>query len=212
MTKGPIACVIDDDMVEAVKSGKQTGRAVADLFVIRALRRFSPHVKLVAAVDRDTRTIEELMHLKPSIVFNLVFSALPSEPSFAGVLEILGIPYTGSGPLGIGLANDKVRSRRLLASAGIRVPQFVEISPTRRPAKIDFAPPLIVKPVLSGNSVGIHAGSVVDSYARALKRADRIWRELEQPALCDEFIAGREFHVGLVERARGVFRAFPVMV
>ena len=206
MTPRLIACVIDDDIVGDVRSGKSSGRAAADLFVVRALRRFSPAVGVVAAVERNTCTIEELLHLKPSIVFNLAFSALRCEPSFAGALEMLGIPYTGSGPLGIGLANDKVRSRSLLAAAGIRVPRFVELSQTRPLAKIDFAPPFIVKPVISGNSVGIHAGSVVDSHARALKCADRIWRELEEPAVCDEFIAGREFHVGVVETARGVFK------
>ncbi len=205
MTPRLIACVIDDDIIGDVRNSKPIGRAAADLFVVRALRRFCPAVKLVAGVERHACTVEELIHLKPSIVFNLAFSALSCEPSFAGALEMLGIPYTGSGPLGIALANDKVRSRNLLAAAGIRVPRFVELSQTRRPTKIDLVPPFIVKPVVSGNAVGIHAGSVVDSYARVLKRADRIWRELEEPAVCDEFIAGRELHVGMVERAPGHF-------
>lgn len=193
-------------MIAAVSSGKKIGRAFSDLFVVRSLRRLYPDVKLVAAVERESRTIDELVRLKPGIVFNLAFSALPSEAAFVGALEILGIPYTGSGPLGIALANDKVRSRRLMASAGIRVPQFVELPPTRRPAKIDFPPPYFIKPATSGNSVGIHAGSLASSYPRALKQADRIWRELEERAVCDEFIAGREFHVGLIERKRGDFK------
>jgi len=204
--EGLVACVIDNDMIAAVSSGKKAGRAFSDLFVVRTLRRLYPNVKLVAAVERESQTIDELVRLKPGIVFNLAFSALPSEAAFVGALEILGIPYTGSGPLGIALANDKVRSRRLLAAAGIRVPQFVELSPTHRPAKIDFPPPYFVKPAISGNSVGIHAKSMADSYARALKQADRIWRELEQPSVCDEFIVGREFHVSLIERKRGVFK------
>ena len=206
-----IACVIDDDIIGEVKSGKPTGQSAADLFVVRALRRLSRAVELVAAVERDACTIEELVRLRPSVVFNLAFSARPCEPCFAGALEMLGIPYTGSGPLGIALASDKVRSRHLLRAAGIRVPRFVQLSRTRRPATIDFAPPFIVKPVLSGNSVGIHASSVVDSYARAMKCADRIWRELEEPAVCDEFIVGREFHVGMVETARGVFRTTAIV-
>jgi D-alanine-D-alanine ligase len=204
--KGLIACAIDEDIFQAVNRGKGTGRAHADLFVVRALRRLSPNVKLVAAVERDTRTIEELIRLKPSVVVNLAFCSLPCEPSFVGALEIMGIPYTGSGPVGIGLANDKVRSRLLMAAAGIRVPRFVELSPTARPATIDLSPPFFVKPVQSGNSVGINARSLVDSYAAALNQADRIWRTLEDSAVCDEFISGREFHVGLVEKAKGEFR------
>lgn len=206
MIKGLIACAIDEDMVRAVHRGKQTGRAFSDLFVVRALRRLSSNVKLVAAVERDTRTIEELIRLKPRIVVNLAFSALPSEPSFVGALEILGIPYTGSGPVGIGLANDKVRSRRLMTAAGIRVPRFVELPPTSRPTAIDLSPPFFVKPARSGNSIGIDARSLVDSYPDALSHADRIWRTLDESAVCDEFVSGREFHVGLVEKAKGEFR------
>lgn len=206
MIKGLVACVIDEDVARAIESGRGTGRAAADLFVLRALRRLFPDVRVVAAFERDSRTVEELIRLGPAIVVNLAFSALPCEASFAGALEAIGIPYTGSGPIGIGLANDKFRSRRLMASVGIRVPQFVELSPTCRPATIDFSPPFFVKPVESGNSAGIGRGSLVGSYELAIKRADRIWSTLGESSVCDEFIAGREFHVGLIENAQGGFK------
>jgi D-alanine-D-alanine ligase len=205
MIKGLIACVIDEDIVRAINNGRKNGRATADWFVLRTLRRLGANVRVVAAVERDSRTIEELIRLKPRIVVNLAFCSLLSEHSFAGALEILGIPYTGSGPVGIGLANDKVRSRQLMAAAGIRVPRFVELSPTSRPETVDFPPPYFVKPIQSGNSAGINARSLAASYRLALKQADRIWQRLEEPAVCDEFIAGREFHVGLIENARGNF-------
>jgi D-alanine-D-alanine ligase-like ATP-grasp enzyme len=99
VTRRLIACVIDDDIIAEVKNGKPTWRSAADVFVVRALRRFSRAVELVAGVERSPCTIEELVRLKPGVVFNLAFSAHPSEPSFAGALEMLGIPYTGSGPL-----------------------------------------------------------------------------------------------------------------
>ena len=205
MIKGLIACVIDEDIVRAIDSDRKNGRAAGDLYVLRTLRRLSENVKVVPAVERDSRTVEELIRLKPHIVVNLAFCSLPSEPSFAGTLETLGIPYTGSGPVGIGLANDKVRSRRLMASAGIRVPRFVELSPVPPPETINFPPPYFVKPIQSGNSVGISASSLAGSFPLALKQADRIWRTLQEPTVCDEFIAGREFHVGLIENARGNF-------
>ncbi len=202
-----IACVIDGNIIKEVRRGEATSRKVLyDISVVRALRRLSCPVHLVGAVEQSARTIEELVRLQPGIVVNLAFSADPFEPSFAGALEMLGIPYTGSGPLGIGLANDKVRSRRLLEAAGIPVPRFVELANARRPRKIDLAPPFIVKPVSLANSAGIHADSVVDSYGQALQRADRIWRRFAVPAVCDEFIVGREFQVCLVEVARKVFR------
>jgi D-alanine-D-alanine ligase len=204
--KGLIACVIDEDIVRAIDNGRRSGRAAADWFVLRTLRRLGANVKVVAAVERDSRTIEELIRLKPRLAVNLAFCSLASEPSFAGALETLGIPYTGSGPVGIGLANDKVRSRRLMATAGIPVPRFVELPPADRPATIDFSPPYFVKPAQSGNSVGVCTGSLVDTFELALKQADRIWRTLDDSAVCDQFIAGREFHAGLIENARGEFK------
>jgi D-alanine-D-alanine ligase len=202
-----IACVVDDDIIGAVKREERSSRrAIYDISVVRALRRLASPVHLVPAVERSARTVEELMRLRPGLVFNLAFSATPSEAPFAGALEMLGLPYTGSGPLGIGLANDKIRSRRLLQAAGVRVPRFVELARSARPATIDLAPPFIVKPVSLGNSLGIQADSVVDSYADAWKRADRIWRRFGVPAVCDEFIVGREFQVGMVEAGPGVFR------
>jgi D-alanine-D-alanine ligase len=201
-----IVCVIDDDIIGAVRRGAgSTRRAIYDICVVRVLRRLAPRVDLVAAVEQSAHTIEELARLQPMLVFNLAFSATPLEASFAGALEVLGIPYTGSGPLGISLANDKVRSRQLLRTAGLRVPQFVELGHTRWPTKVDFAPPFIVKPVSLGNSAGIGADSVVDSFGRALERADRIWRRFQVPAVCDEFIIGREFQVGMIEVRRGAF-------
>jgi D-alanine-D-alanine ligase len=202
-----IACVIDEDIIEAVRRGRTTcKRAAYDISLVRALRQLFASVHLVSAAERSSGAIEEIVRLKPSVVFNLAFSAAPFEAPFAGALEMLGIPYTGSGPLGIALANDKIRSRQLLAATGIRVPRFVALASGRRPAKIDFPPPFIVKPVCLANSSGIHANSIVASYAQAIKRAERIWTGLGVPSVCDEFIVGREFHVALVEGARGRFR------
>src|SRR5262249_52019421 len=69
----------------------------------------------------------------------------------------------------------------------------------------DFDPPFIVKPVCLGNSAGIHGGSLVDSAAEALQLAGRIRQRLHAPAVCDQFILGRELQVGLVESAPGAF-------
>jgi D-alanine-D-alanine ligase len=207
MKRRSIACVIDRDIIEAVRRGRKSSkRAAYDLSLVRALRPLFASVHLVSATERSSGAIEEIVRLKPSVVFNLAFSAAPTEASFAGALEVLGIPYTGSGPMGIALANDKIRSRRLLAASGIRVPRFVALPSTGRPPKIDFPPPFIVKPVSLANSFGINADSIVDSYAQAIKRAERVWTALDAPSVCDEFIIGREFHVALLEGARGRFR------
>lgn len=206
MSRLSIACAVDGDIVDAVARGdRATRRAQYDISVVRALRRLGHAVHLVAADQPAGGTIEELRRVRPDLVFNLAFSATPMESAFAGALETLGIPYTGSGPLGIALANDKIRSRLLLHAAGVPVPRFVPMPPDEPPQIPDFAPPFIVKPVSLGNSMGIHGDSLVGSLAEAARHAERIWRRFRVAAVCDQFVRGREFQVGLVEGRRAVF-------
>lgn len=201
-----VACVVDEELIDAIRCGDGSDRrALYDISVVRALRRLAGTVHLVAAVEGSTRTLEDLARLQPDVVFNLAFSACPVEPSFVGALEILGIPYTGSDPFGIALAGDKIKSRHLLRAAGVKVPQFVELAQNCRPRRAGFEPPYIVKPVLGGNSYGVDRGNVTDSFQQALKVADRLWWRFGVSAVCDEFIIGREFQVGMVEARPGAF-------
>jgi D-alanine-D-alanine ligase len=198
-----IACVVDDDIIAAVRRLEGSSRrAIYDISVMRALRTLGPEVHLVAAREPATRTLQDLIKLRPSLVFNLAYSATPAEASFAGILELLQIPFTGSGAVAIGLANDKLRSRHLMKAAAIPVPSFVMLPHGRAPRKFDITPPYIVKPVDLANSLGIGAGSVVQTRAQAIALADRIWRRFAVPSICDTFIVGREFQVGLVETRR----------
>jgi D-alanine-D-alanine ligase len=198
-----IACAVDDDIIAAVRRLEGSSRrAVYDISVMRTLRMLGHDVHLVAAREPATRTLQDLIKLKPSLVFNLAYSATPAEASFAGALEILQIPFTGSGAVAIGIANDKFRSRRLLQAAAIPVPSFVMLPHGRAPRKFDITPPYIVKPVELANSLGIGAGSVVQTRAQAIALADKIWRRFAVPSVCDTFIVGREFQVGLVETRR----------
>jgi D-alanine-D-alanine ligase len=196
-----VACVVDHDMLRAINTGNSShNRARYDLSVVQTLRGLCRAVHVVGAFEDSSRTIDELRRLKPDAVFNLAFSAHPLEAAFAGCLDVLGMAYTGSGLRGIALANDKIRSRRLLHSAGILVPRFVELSPGSAVA-VEFDPPYIVKPTSLAGSAGIYADSVVDSVKDVSRLAKRIWRCYDVPAMCDEFVVGREFRVGMIEDA-----------
>lgn len=196
-----VACAIDGDIIDAVRQFRSSSRrAIYDISVVRALQRLGARVHLVSVSEPAGETLQELICLRPGLVFNLAFSATPGEPAFAGALELLGIPFTGSGGFAIGLANDKVRSRQLIRASGIRVPPFVVIRQGTGSDSLDLEPPFIVKPVQLGNSQGIRVGSVVDTREKATAQADRIWRRFQMPSVCDAFIVGREFQVGLIER------------
>jgi D-alanine-D-alanine ligase len=202
VTFGSIACVVDEDVFAELQTDMPTDK-VEDLFVLGALRTLSSRVVLVPALEYSVETLKQLADLRPSVIVNLAFSACPAEASFAGALELLGIPFTGSGPAAVALANDKIRSRRLLRAAGIQVPEFFDLSDSATKRSFSLEPPFIVKPVMSGNGVGVFANSIVHSYAEAMRCARQIQRDFGKPAVCDEFIVGREFHVGLIESPTG---------
>jgi D-alanine-D-alanine ligase len=200
-----VACIVDQELFGKIKAADTThNEAKYDVSVIKALRTVCREVHVIAAFSESSRTIDELTRLRPDVLFNLAFSAHPLEASFAGCLDILGIPYTGSGPLAIALANDKVRSRYVLRSAGVLVPRFVEVDP-RNMINFDLKPPLIVKPASLAGSAGIHDDSVVTTKREVLRLAGRIWRRFQVSSVCDEFIIGPEYRVGMIESAKEVF-------
>jgi D-alanine-D-alanine ligase len=132
--------------------------------------------------------------------FDRVFIALHGrggeDGTVQGVLETLGIPYTGSGVLGCALAMDKLRTKRLWLGAGFPTPPFVLLR-----GREDFAHaidrlglPLIVKPVNEGSSLGM---SKVD-HAEGLPRAFEIAREFDQEVFAERWIHGPEYTVSIL--------------
>ncbi|HEV8433542.1 MAG TPA: hypothetical protein VGR95_09015 [Thermoanaerobaculia bacterium] len=201
-----VACVVDHRVGGAISGSRiSTAFASYDASVLEALCRLYRPVHLVRAHADSTRTLDELRSIRPDVVFNLAFSATPLEAPFAGALGFLGIPFTGSGSGAIALANDKVRSRALLRAGGVRVPRFVAFDPGSKP-RIDFDPPYIVKPAESAASAGVYADSVVRKRSAVGRLAARIWKRFEMPAVCDEFIVGREIRVGAVDGRNGMPR------
>jgi D-alanine-D-alanine ligase len=109
-----------------------------------------------------------------------------------GVLELLGIPYTGSGVLASALAMDKVMAKTVLAANGLDVPEGeVVTSPSDRPS---IVPPSVVKPVENGSSFGMTMVDDVSAYPAAIAEALRYDRR----ALVEERIRGRELTVGVI--------------
>jgi D-alanine-D-alanine ligase len=197
-----VVCAIDADIFPQVESGHpRWNRAKWDGSVVDSLRRLYTRVELLPVKAGDLSGLSTLHASGAHLVFNLGLSATPLEPSFAACVEFAGLRCTGSGMVAIGLANDKIRSRMLLAAAGVRVPRFVVLAPGAKPDQIDLTPPVIVKPALQGSSWGISRDSVVMSREAVLDRARRIWERFDEPAVADEFVQGREFRVGLIEGA-----------
>lgn len=201
-----VAVAIDDDIVGKVRKQRTScTRSRYDTSVVEALRSSCRQVDIVAAIEGSTRTLESLARIRPDVVVNLAFSATPMEASFAGSLELIGMPYTGSGPTGIVLSRDKLQSHQLLAQADVRVPRWVGLQPGVL-VEVDLRPPLIVKPSSLAGSEGIYNDSVVRDASEVKRLALRIFRRFGVPVLCEEFIVGRDLRIGLIETPKQRFR------
>jgi D-alanine-D-alanine ligase len=118
-----------------------------------------------------------------------------SEVLVAETLEKLQFTYTGASPRALKLSYDKPRVKRLLEARGIPTPRWKLLRTPDAGGWDDF--PAIVKPAWEHCSIGVDAGAVVSDRAELEQRAAYVLDEHRQPALVEDFVDGREFHVPL---------------
>jgi D-alanine-D-alanine ligase len=164
--------------------------------------------------------LHKLLADPPDFVFNFAEGQGVSrsrEARVPAVLEMLGIPYTGSDPLTLAVTLDKGCARRLVASEGVPVPRGVVLAPGQ-PAAVALEAglpfPVIVKPAWEGSSKGIRNKCLAVSPAALLEAVEMVRRDHRQPVLVEEFIDGEELTVGVLgndpPRILGVMRVTPV--
>jgi D-alanine-D-alanine ligase len=156
--------------------------------------------RLAAGRDPDALVAGIRRH-RPDAVFNLFEGLADSgdtEAHAAGLLEWLGIPFTGSPSQALCLARNKALTKYLLQGAGLPTAQFfvVEDRPVP-PCTIPW--PVIVKPATHDASVGLDQGSVVTDQQRLDERVGVLLDSYGPPVLVEQFIAGREFNVAVVQ-------------
>ena len=170
--------------------------------VARTLRKLGHRVSVLGVHGDVKRLIAGLSRRKPDLVFNLmemfgdnVFGDIP----VTGLLDLLGVDYTGSGPGELYLSQDKGLTKRLLAFEDILYPRFAVFSrETGFETGGNLRMPLFVKPLRSDASLGIGGKSLVQDWTGLIDRVSAIRKELDDAALAEEFIDGREFYVGVV--------------
>lgn len=129
-----------------------------------------------------------------------------------GALELLRIPYTGSGVLASSIGIDKVTTKRVWLAEGLATPRHVALHRDHlTPAQIDrvavdLGLPLVVKPVREGSSLGVTVVRAADDLHAAVARA----AERDADVLCEQFIAGDEVTCAVVGTGAGA-RALPVI-
>ncbi len=153
----------------------------------------------VVVIESDEKAYGRLKRGKPHLVFNMSERLFgPNREShIPTVCEILGIPYTGSDPMTLGLCLDKSRAKEVLSYHKIPNPAFWTVAGTEDiPAGVCL--PAIVKPLYEGSSKGIKNNSVVRSASELHERVGEVVARYGQPAIVEKFLGGREFTVGIL--------------
>jgi D-alanine-D-alanine ligase len=157
------------------------------------------HEVHLVPVDGDLSGLRDrLAELRPDCAFNLCESLCGDtrlESAVPLLLDLLGIPYTGSPPEALSSALYKDRVKRLLEAAGVPTPPARVMTSPTDPCDLPF--PLIVKPVREDGSVGISASSVVHTEAQMRGAVAACIQAFRQPCLVEQYIDGREFNVAL---------------
>ncbi len=197
-----VTIILDDDRASPASLPGTEARVdvlrVAD--AIRSTLVDAGHSVAVRAVGADFLTdLQAVQRGAPDLVFNLCESVAGDsrgEAVVAGILEQMGMAFTGSPALALGLALHKDQAKALLRGSGIPTPAWCIV-----PEGSAMGPgpgfPVIVKPAREDGSIGIGFGSVANEREALLQAVHRVWR-MHQPALVERFVDGREFCVSFL--------------
>ena len=162
------------------------------------------------AVDGIPALVDDIRAGKVDRVFNILHGSHGGgeDGVLQGVLEQLGVPYTGSGVLGSALSMDKIRTKQVWIAEGLPTPRFIRIPPGGdvRAAAFALGFPVFLKPSSEGSSVGV--ARILDE--SALDAAEAIAREYGGEMLMEQMVRGDEFSVPVIgDRALPSIRIVP---
>jgi D-alanine-D-alanine ligase len=166
-----------------------SGKSV--LAALRALR-VDAH-----AFDPAERDLTELKREGYERCFIALHGRGGEDGTVQGALEVLGLPYTGSGVMGSAIGMDKWRSKMIWIANGLPTPRYRILGPREdwKAVAADLGLPLIVKPANEGSTLGLTRVTSVSQLPEAYELAARKYRDL---ALAEQFIDGPEYTASIV--------------
>ncbi len=178
---------------------------------VAAALKANKHTPSILGAHGDVRKlISGLARRKPSLVFNLMEmfgTNVRADVPIAGLLDLLGYPYTGGGPAELALRQDKGLAKRALAYEKILYPDFAVFARDDFETGGNLRMPLFVKPLRADASIGIGTDALVHDTTSLMKRVIAIHEKFQDSALAEEYIEGREFYVGVLGNREPI--AFP---
>src|SRR6476469_2749362 len=140
------------------------------------------------------------------VLFLALHGGRGEDGTLQTLLEMMGVPYTGSGRLGSAMAMDKDVSKRLFRMAGVPTADWVMAPANRDRVATEFGWPVVVQPSKQGSTVGLTVVKQADGYQEAVSLA----RRYDDEVMIERFVPGRELTVGVLEgRALAVGEIIP---
>jgi len=129
------------------------------------------------------------------VLFLALHGGRGEDGTLQTLLEMVGVPYTGSGRLGSAMAMDKDVSKRLFRMAGVPTADWVMAPADRARVDRDFGWPVVVKPSKQGSTVGLSVVKRPEEYQEAVTLA----RQYDDEVMIERFVPGRELTVGVLD-------------
>lgn len=148
----------------------------------------------------DEKIIDKLIKSGIDIAFNLStgIRGESRQSQIPAILEMLGIPYVGSGILAHGLALNKAAAKQIFQFHNVPTPAFQIFHTGNEKVNSNLKFPLIIKPACEGSGFGIHKDSVVYDEGALTQKVRELLAQYMPPVIAEEFIEGREFTVGII--------------
>ena len=193
----------NDEVLHTDEQKEETGDAI-----IQVLSKGYEIEKIIA----DEKIMERLAKKDIDIVFNLStgIRGESRQSQIPAILEMIGIPYIGSGVLAHSLALNKAVAKQIFRFYQISTPCFQIFYTGDEEVDKNLRFPIIVKPACEGSGFGIHKDSVVHNEEALLKKVKKLLTLYQPPVLVEEFIEGREFTVGIIGNGKDK-KALPIL-
>ncbi|MCL6635921.1 MAG: hypothetical protein K6T29_09190 [Peptococcaceae bacterium] len=171
--------------INAELDGEQTVMAIAEAL------KWGGHE--VVFIEGDESAYYRLRNSKIDVAFNICegLRGESRESHIPAMLEMLGIPYTGSGVLALALSLDKPMAKKVFDFHGVPTPKFRVFGPGDQITSEGMTFTLFVKPAHEGSSMGVSPNSVVRDEYELCFQVDYVRRFYKQAALVEEFLEGR---------------------
>jgi D-alanine-D-alanine ligase len=158
--------------------------------------------------DPGQQDLAELAAERFDRVFIALHGRFGEDGSLQGALELMGIPYTGSGVMTSSIAMDKVTTKKLWLMHGLPTPRYTTLDAQSdlEQVSVELGLPLILKPPHEGSTIGITKVTAKDQ----MKAAYDLAAGFDEVVLAEEFVSGREFTVTVLGSGRTA-RALPIV-